>query len=39
MELPYLFGVSLFGNFKLEEEDREIADRFGSYLCSFVETG
>lgn len=39
MELPYFFGVSLFGGFKVEEEDHDIVDRFTTYLTTFIKTG
>ncbi|KAI6174878.1 Carboxylesterase domain containing protein [Aphelenchoides bicaudatus] len=39
MELPYLFGKSLFGGYEFKEEDREIVDRFTTYITNFIKTG
>ncbi|KAI6204234.1 hypothetical protein M3Y94_00649200 [Aphelenchoides besseyi] len=38
-ELPYFFGKSILGPFKVEAEDQPVIDRFTTYLCSFIRTG
>jgi carboxylesterase type B len=39
MELPYIFGISLLGEFHVVDEDKEVMDRFLTYLTSFMKTG
>ncbi|KAI6175346.1 Carboxylic ester hydrolase [Aphelenchoides bicaudatus] len=39
MELPYLFGKNLFGDFKIEDVDEEVVDQFTTSLSNFVKTG
>jgi carboxylesterase type B len=39
MELPYIFGISLLGDFQVVDEDEEIMDRFLTYLTTFMKTG
>lgn len=39
LELPYLFGKSILGEFTPDEKDESMLDKFSTYLVQFVKTG